>query len=80
MQIPRNPRPATGSTRDIPTATIPDIRTYRAVYRAVGTEIQRSTVSGGWTTVAVADDPDWSASIVAAMTWLENSPVFSEAG
>ncbi len=85
MQIPRNARPATGSRTDGEPATVPDIRAphigaHRAAYRAVGTEIQRSTVTGGWTTVAVADDPDWAASITSALSWLETSPAFSAAG
>ncbi len=85
MQNPRKPHPVAGGEPGPGGATVPDIRAphiraHRAVYRSVGTEIQRSTVTGGWATVAIADDPDWAASIISALSWLETSPAFSEAG
>lgn len=61
------------------TSDIPSIGPHRAHYRTVLTEVQRSTVGGGWSTVAVAEDPDWAASISAALDWLEHSPVWSDA-
>jgi len=47
-------------------------------FRRVVTEIQREKITGGWETIAVAEDPDWAGTITAALNWLEYSPVFSE--
>ncbi len=58
---------------------IPDIRPYRPDFRTVGTEVQRSTLTGGWETVALAETPEWAASIRAALAWLEHNPALSEA-
>lgn len=58
---------------------LPDIQPFRPEFRTVVTEIQRSTLAGGWETVAVAENADWAGTIAAALTWLESSPaVFSE--
>ena len=51
----------------------------RPRFRRVVTEIQREKpVTGGWETIAVAEDPDWANAITAALNWLEYNPVFSE--
>lgn len=61
-----------------PSADLPDVRTHRAQFRTVLTEVQRLGVAGGWSTVAVAETPEWAATITAALNWLEYNPVFSE--
>jgi hypothetical protein len=43
-------------------------------YRAVRTEIQRSTAGGGWTTIAVADDPDWADHITGCLSFFATCP------
>jgi hypothetical protein len=57
---------------------VPDIRPFRPEFRPVATEIQRSTLTGGWETIAMAETPEWAALISAALGWLE-SPELSEA-
>lgn len=68
------------TTRTAPhRAAVPDIAPYRPQFRTVGTEVQRSTLGGGWEAMAVAENPDWAGTIAAALNWLHN-PQVSEAG
>ncbi len=62
----------------VPDISVPDIRPFRPEFRPVATEIQRSTLTGGWHTIAVAETPELAAVICAALGWLE-SPELSEA-
>lgn len=65
------------STSTVYAPSLPAARPRR--YRRVVTEIQREKITtGGWETIAVAEDPDWAAAITSALNWLEHNPAFSE--
>ena len=67
---------ATSHLADAP-AELP--QSHRPQFRTVDIEIQRSTLGGGWTSVALAESPEWAHTITAGLNWLEHNPVFSEA-
>ena len=56
-----------------------DVQPFRPTYRPVDIEVQRSTVTGGWESIALAESPQWAFEISHALNWLEHNPTFSEA-
>lgn len=71
--LPHMPEtPARGNAiRRLPYDPITGKRTeYEPTFRSVRTEVQRRTAGGGYTSIAIAENPDWADTLARAMNWI----------
>lgn len=68
---PSRQAPATKVVARLPYDPVTGKRTpYEPTFRTVRTEVQRRTAGGGWTCIAVAENPDWADTLCRAMNWI----------